>query len=129
MNGIVGKNLELMTGTGEWHMKDLLLKESFGGNAGFYRTRSGGKERACSCAATNFFYDAKTGEIACFANVQDVPRDIVSRYAEGTFKVALDAFNTWKTRIVGAYTKRGSSGQALKNIKDSVREYNSRYSF
>lgn len=120
MNETIEKNLELMKSNERGGMHRLLMKESFGGNAGFWHN--------CSCAGANFYYDRKTGEIKYFENIQNVPKHIIENFDGGIFRVALET-KTWKMHIVDYWAPKESSTTAKKNLEDAVRLYNKEFGF
>ncbi len=120
MDETIEKNLELMKNSERGGMQRLLMKESFGGNAGFWRN--------CSCAGANFYYNRKTGEIVYFENVQNVPRYIVENFNESFFIVALEP-KTWKTRIINYRAPERLSARVKKNLEEAVRLYNQEFGF
>lgn len=83
---ILDGNLNLMSSSKKGGMLYTLIRESLGGNAGYYEERG----ETYPCAGANFFYDGSTGEIVYFGNFQDVPKNIVEAYNEGTFRIAID---------------------------------------
>ncbi len=120
MNTTVDKNLEKMTSieTGGMHL--ILIKESFGGSAGFWRKKP--------CAGANFYYEAETGLIKCFGNHQDIPLEIIAAYCGGTFRAALDLQKTRKFRIIETFLDNLTE-EATKNIEESAKLYNEIYGF
>lgn len=122
MASIINKNLELMIGREEdkGQMVELLYNESIGGNA-----RSVGDR---PCIAANFFYNPNTGEIKHFGNIQDVPKEI-KRYSEGTLRLAIDTFRTWKFKVVNIYLRENPSQEAKQILKDSAKMYNKLYGY
>lgn len=120
MEEIIEKNLKKMRGVERGEMQYLLMRESFGGNAGFWKN--------CSCACTNFFYDKKNGEIIYFGNIQDVPKDIVKNYNEHRFRIALDN-KIWKIRIADYKAPKKASRKARENLEETVRRYNKEFGF
>jgi len=120
MKEIIEKNLGLMISSNEGGMSNLLCNESLGGNAGFYKN--------CSCAGANFFYDKFTGEIIYFGNIQNVPKEIVKRYPEYHFRIALDLWNN-KTHIINFKAPRGTTKEAKKTLEETAKEFNKKYGF
>ncbi len=80
---IVNKNLELLINEGY----QMLLRESFGGNAGY--------NNGNPCAGLNFKFDETTGEITYFGNQPPT---------NGIFRVELDQ-NSWNLKIIGIYVR------------------------
>ncbi|MDP3639773.1 MAG: hypothetical protein Q8R53_01045 [Nanoarchaeota archaeon] len=81
------------------------------------------------CVAANFFFDEKTGEIVYFGNLQHVPRQIREKYAEGTFRLAIDWMKSGKLSIVNLYLWRSCPGEARYSLEETVRLYNEQYGF
>ncbi len=125
MNKIVQKNLELMVGREEGQMMELLAKESFGGNAGTHRT----EKKAYTCGAANFYYNLVNGQIVYFGNCQDVPKQILETYCEGTLRVAFDNNASYKMRIINLFLKNECDKEAMRNLEDSIDKYNTLYGF
>lgn len=118
---IVERNLERMTKWGGGYMRPLILDESMGGNAG--------KWQDYSCAAANFYYDAKTGEIICFGNCQKISREIQEKFLQGTFRIAVDMRKTGKYRIVDAGLGSQVQDTARETLEASIEEFNKQYGF
>jgi len=118
---IVERNLEKMKGGETGCMRPLILDESIGGNAGNWQEHS--------CAAANFYYDAKTGEIICFGNCQKVPGEIREKFLQGTFRIAVDMRKTGRYRIIDAGMGSQVQDTARETLEASIEEFNRRYGF
>lgn len=81
---ITAKNISMLNRD----MKSLLLRESFGGNAGSIEING---ERY-SCAGANGYADPDTGEIIIFANIQNISdRSIIDNKTSFSLRVAIDS--------------------------------------
>lgn len=114
--GISGENLERMRNTEEGGMEACLMGESMGGNAGFYK--------GLPCGGANFRYNERTGLILCFGNIQDLPRDIISISADGTFRVPVDSGSNSPVGVSEVYLEGNPSENAEKVIRETVERYN-----
>ena len=110
---VVAHNLKML----KEDMWDLLLSESWGGNAGY--TEIGGEN--CVCAGANGYADPETGRIVAFGNLQDVDVVVQRKNAEFTLLVADHLGGLQIVRLYGndRFTERG-----LRNIKKAVNDYN-----
>ena len=93
-NNPIEKNLEKMLGISN-EMSKLLMTESMGGNAGFYKGKP--------CFAANFHYNGITGEIEEFTN-DPINGDRLHR---GTFRLIANV--KYPAVIVGTYLEEGCS--------------------
>ncbi|MBD3247483.1 hypothetical protein GF378_02580 [Candidatus Pacearchaeota archaeon] len=111
MNSVIASNIEKMTrddGTNE--MWNLLLGESFGGNAG--------KINGQSCGAANFYCDKDTGRIVSFTNYPSNNPNL----SEGYLKIG---FNDSMIHDYGFYKREISPTlEARININSTVSKYN-----
>src|SRR3989344_828338 len=110
---------------GEW--KEVLGKESIGGNAGPNRS------------AVNEFIDRETGRIAIFGNVQDLPEEITSNpdYIEASFiynygnsferiankNIDIDIEPEFFEKVIAP----GASKEALENLRRALVIFGQRY--
>lgn len=111
LDPVVKENLMAMLGVQDGGMRALLMQESFGGYAGFYKGRS--------ATGANFYCD-ENGKIILFGNLQNVPPEIRNRYKKATFRV------TSEYRIVGIYGELPE--QAKHKIIETMAAYNMHYS-
>ncbi|MFA6022702.1 MAG: hypothetical protein WC781_01295 [Candidatus Pacearchaeota archaeon] len=109
---IIKKNLERMLGQERYCMDFELVDESIGGNAGFYEKRP--------CAGANFYYNPTSGKIKAFGICQIIPKEILSRYPKGSFRVTISPYS----EIVNCYLQEGASSEAQSNISESIKIYN-----
>jgi hypothetical protein len=112
---IVQKNYRKMIGSEEGEMQRLLVEESFGGNAGFHNGKS--------CAAANFYYNPKTGEINIFGNFQDVPENIKKKSLDGTF-VLTESHGHPVGKIIKLDAQSNLQSEAYSNLLVSAGTYN-----
>jgi len=122
----VKKNLDKMTTPEYGGMLDLLLEESMGGNAGYFKMNG----RIYSCVGANFFYDGETGEIKIFTNYQDFEPEKGVRYAEGLFRLAVNLRNTPGVyKILERYYHNSPTWEALDNLEMTILIYNREFGF
>ena len=105
----IGANLEKMLGAGNEMLK-LLMNESIGGNAGYYKGKS--------CYAANFHYNGDTGEIDRFTNGPPNRNEL----HRGTFRLIANVNNP--VIIVGTYLDKRSNRSARAVISKTVFMYN-----
>jgi len=109
---IIKRNLDLMNGLKHaGQMGYLLARETMGGNAGYMPDGR-------PCAAANFYFNQKTGEIEYFGNFQEVPREIRLRRASGVFRIAIDLEN-YSKEIVEIYYREYYAPLEFRIIKIS----------
>jgi hypothetical protein len=102
------ENLKKMVGMSEMYM--FLIKESFGGTAGYYEGEP--------CGAANFYYD-KSGRIVKFSNW---PEEGLYR---GTFRIVSHPTSDWPFgKIVGVYLDKNSPEESKRILQECVEEYN-----
>lgn len=111
LNSVIAKNIEKMTKDDESNeLWELLLGESFGGNAG----RINGQ----SCGAANFYCDKNTGLIVEFTNYPLTNPNLSEGYLKIGFKDAM-------IHDYGFYQRETSPTlEARTNISTTVSKYN-----
>ena len=109
MTNPIEKNLEKMLGENNG-MNKLLMTESMGGNAGYYKGKS--------CFAANFYYNGDTGEIEEFTN------DFINGNGlhRGTFRLIANV--NYPAVIVGTYLEEGCNGSVRDIISKTAFIYN-----
>ena len=112
---IIAENLALMNSSKEGGMERLGITESFGGNAGKYQGNP--------CIVANFYFDAESGKIQIFGNMQDLPTSITSAFPDGSYRQTLG------NQIVGLGIPRNTAEQAKQNLLNSAQRYNSQKGF
>jgi hypothetical protein len=120
---IVEHNLEMLNKD----MRDLLMRESWGGTGGTIEID--GKWHCC--AAANGCIDQKTGRIVAFGNLEDLDPTISEenvRFALRVTHLGLGHPGPGKhTRIVSVHGGEGLSKRGLRNLEKAIAEFNSRH--
>lgn len=107
---IIAYNLKMF----KTDMNDLLMKESFGGNAGSIEVNG----KKYSCAAANGYANSKTGEIVAFGNSQDIDPKISKNNVQITLRIS-----SFDGKIVDFYGKEKIM-KGSENIEKAIEEYN-----
>ncbi|MEM4318711.1 MAG: hypothetical protein QW244_01735 [Candidatus Pacearchaeota archaeon] len=110
------ENLKKMFNAERGGMYHLLMRESVGGNAGYYEDRP--------CVAANFLYNEK-GEIVEFTNY----REGREKLYKGTFRIVVNpkgkkSYKEIYEKIVDVFLDKNSPKESQEIIKESAKEYN-----
>ncbi|MEM2713879.1 MAG: hypothetical protein QXE64_02075 [Candidatus Pacearchaeota archaeon] len=109
------ENLKKMFNSERGGMYYLLMKESVGGNAGYYGDKP--------CVAANFLYNEK-GEIVEFTNYREG-----KKLYKGTFRIVVNpkgkkSYKEIYEKIVNVFLDKDSPKESQEIIKKCAEEYN-----
>ena len=119
---IINNNLLSM----KTNMRELLFKESIGGNAGKVEI----DDKVWPCCAANGYADKETGEILVFGNTQDVSPDIYQNPKNGSIVIKLAVNMRPKNqedsffKIVDFIREEGFSVEAIYRVNRAIAKYN-----